>query len=55
MINAGDGEKEGSIRVMSDERGDLSVCAGHGDAPVNPPSEVRKAVLEVMMGDLHNV
>jgi len=40
---------------MSDEGCDLSVCAGHGDAPVDPPSEVREAVLEVVMGDLHNV
>ena len=44
-----------NVRVMSDERGDLSVCTGHRDAPVNPPSEIRKAVLEVMMGDLHDV
>lgn len=44
-----------NVRVMSDEWSDLSVRAGQGDAPIDPPSKIREAVLEVMMGDLHNV
>ena len=43
------------VRIVSDKWGDLSVCAGHRDGPIDPAGEIRDAILEVMMGNLHNV
>ena len=45
----------GGVRVMSDEWGDLSVRACHGDTPIDPASEIGESILEVVMGNLHNV
>ena len=56
MITAGEVENlDCGVRVMSDKGRDLSVCASHRDTPVDPPSEICEAVLEVMMSDLHNI
>ena len=43
------------VRIMTDERGNLSVCAGHGDTSIDPAGEIREPILEVVMGNLHNV
>ena len=51
----GDKNQVRDVRVVSNEWGDLSVCAGHGNAPIDPAGEIRDAILEVMMGNLHNV
>ena len=44
-----------NIRVMPDEWSDLSVRAGHGNAPIDPTSEICEGIFKVMMGNLHNV
>ena len=44
-----------NLRVMSDERSDFSVCTSQGDTPIDPAGEIGEAILEIMMGNLHNV
>lgn len=56
LINIdGDRNQVCDVRIVSDEWSDLSVCASHGDGSVDPASEIRESILEVMMGNLHNV
>ena len=40
---------------MTDERSNFAVRAGHGDTLVDTPGKVRNTVLEVVMGNLHDV
>jgi len=40
---------------MSDERSNFAVRAGHGDTLVDTPGKVRDTVLEVVMGNLHDI
>jgi hypothetical protein len=42
-------------RIVTDERSDLAVGARHRDTPVDTAGEVCDTVLEVVVGDLHDV
>lgn len=42
-------------RIMTDERGDFTVGASHGDTFIDTACEKRNPIFKIVMGDLHDV